>query len=218
MGSRYYKSQNKYMCTASKQARKQAGKIKIQKSPGFVSLKIVCWSQGSENFHYALTTPPPPKCGVQANQIPVLQYKQPAAPTVTHPAQLALEKTPKNVCPQALQISIRKKLSQVFQKHPRCLQISIFKKKAFPKCCRNTQDICKSQNIYIFSKCFELTKQFPFTNPVPTTLRRTHTQELVTHLTFVKKERVHKSFNIFSLGWRRKQFCLSIYRRKRVFR
>jgi hypothetical protein len=40
----------------------------------------------------------------------------------------------------------------------------------------------------------------------------------VTHLTFVKKERVHKSFNIFSLGWRRKQFCLSIYRRKRVFR
>jgi hypothetical protein len=31
-------------------------------------------------------------------------------------------------------------------------------------------------------------------------LRRTHTQELVTHLTFVKKERVHNSFNIFSLG------------------
>jgi hypothetical protein len=118
-----------------------------------------------------------------------------------------------------LQISIRKKLSQVFQKHPRCLQISIKKEEASFPSVAETPKTFANLKIYIFSKCFEPTMQFPFTNPVPTTLRRTHTQELVTHLTFVKKERVHNSFNIFTLGGGgSSSIYLSIYPRKRVFR
>jgi hypothetical protein len=126
-----------------------------------------------------------------SSQQPRLSLTQPILPSRKHP---------RCICPQALQISIRKKLSQVFQKHPRCLQISIKKKKKVSQVLQKHPRHFANLKIYIFSKCFEPTKQFPFTNPVPTTLRRTHTQELVTHLTFVKKERVHNSFNIFSLG------------------
>jgi hypothetical protein len=105
----------------------------------------------------------------------------------------------------------------VIQKHPRCLQISI-KKEAFPSVAETPKTLANLKK-YFFSKCFKLTKQFPFTNPVPTTLRRTHTHELVTHLTFVKKERVHNSFNNFSLGGGGSSFIyLSIYLRKRVLR
>jgi len=107
-------------------------------------------------------TTPPPKCGVQANQIPVLQYIcRPAAPTVTHPAHLALEKTPKMYMSTGFANLNKKEAFPSVSKTPKMFA-NLYKKKKLSPSVAGTPKMFANLKIYIFSKCFELTKQLPF--------------------------------------------------------
>jgi hypothetical protein len=137
------------MCTASKQASKQSkAKSKIKRVSRLCKSQDYLLISRLQNFPLCIDDNTTKMwCAGKSNSSLTVYAGQQPPPSLTQPTPS--RKHPRCICPQALQISIRKKLSQVFQKHPRCLQISI-KKRSFPKCCRNAQDVCKSQNIYSF--------------------------------------------------------------------
>lgn len=122
------------MCTASKQASKQSkAKSKIRRVSRLCKSQDYLLISRLRKFPLCIdNTTTKMWCAGKSNSS-LTVYMQASSPHRHSPSPpLPSRKHPRCICPQALQISIRKKLSQVFQKHPRCLQISI-KKRSFPQ-------------------------------------------------------------------------------------
>ncbi len=151
------------MCTASKQASKQSkAKSKIRrvsrlcKSQDYLlisrlqKISIMNWQHHHQN--------------VVCRQIKFQSYSiyagQQPPPSLTQPTS-ALEKTPKMYMSTGFANLNKKEAFPSVSKTPKMFA-NLYKKKKLSPSVAGTPKMFANLKIYIFSKCFELTKQLPF--------------------------------------------------------
>lgn len=114
------------MCTASKQSK---AKSKIKRVSRLCKSQDYLLISRLRKFPLCIdNTTTKMWCAGKSNSSLTVYAGQQPPPSLTQPT-LPSRKHPRCICPQASQISIRKKFSQVFQKHPRCFANFYIKKK-----------------------------------------------------------------------------------------
>jgi hypothetical protein len=190
------------------QASRQAGKIKNQKSLQalkvsrlFVDLKapkisIMHWQHHHQNAvcrqikfqSYSISSQQPP-----------LSLTQPTSPSRKHPR-----------CMSTGFANLNKKEAFPSDSKTPKMFANLYKKRSFPKCCRNTQDTCKSQ-FFFFFQVFQTDKAIPLYQSCTNNSEENSHSWVSDTLNLCEEGKGSQQFQQFQSGWRRKQFYLSIY-------
>ncbi len=136
-----------------------------------------------------------------SSQQPPLSLTQPTSPSRKHPRCMSTGFANLN----------KKEAFPSVSKTPKMFA-NLYKKRRsfFPKCCRNTQDVCKSQNIYFF-QVFWTDNAIPFYQSCTNNSEENSHSRVSDTLNLCEEGKGSQQFQHFHSGWRRKQFYLSIY-------